>query len=197
MLIPAFLAAYTNKDPMSIQLIRNSNPKLRSNPFSQLMPKPNWNLTYSGLTRMKGMEKIFTNFTIRHGYNSQLSMNSFTTALLFQDIFHAGYPSFIDPSTGNYVPYFLVPNVTISEQFAPLIGVDATFTNQLSARFEYKKSRMLSLSLIDYQLAENQSTEYTIDADWRRKGLPCPELRRDEHLGGRHPKALRDLARSQ
>ena len=31
---------------------------------------------------------------------------------------------------------------------------------------------MLSLSLIDYQLAENQSTEYTIGADWRRKGLP-------------------------
>jgi len=171
-LIPAFLAAYTNKDPGSIQLIRNSNPKLRSNPFSKLLPKPNWNISYSGLSRMKGLEKIFTNFTIRHGYTSQLSMNSFTTALLFQDIFHSGYPSFIDPATGNYVPYFLVPNVTISEQFAPLIGVDATFTNQLSARFEYKKSRTLSLSLIDYQLAENQSTEYTVGADWRRKGLP-------------------------
>lgn len=171
-LIPAFLAAYTNKDPNSIQLIKNNNPKLRSNPFSRLMPKPNWHITYSGLSRMKGLEKIFTNFTIRHGYNSQLSMNSFTTALLFQDIFHAGYPSFIDPATGNYVPYFLVPNVTISEQFSPLIGVDLTFTNQLTARFEYKKSRTLSLSLIDYQLAENQSTEYTIGADWRSKGFP-------------------------
>ena len=171
-LIPAFLAAYTNKDPSSIQLVRNSNPKLRSNPFSRLLPKPNWNITYSGLSRMKGMEKIFTNFTIRHGYNSQLSMNSFTTALLFQDIFHAGYPSFIDPATGNYIPYFLVPNVTISEQFSPLIGVDATLANQLSARFEFKKSRTLSLSLVDYQLAENQSTEYTIGADWRRKGFP-------------------------
>jgi cell surface protein SprA len=171
-LIPSFLAAYTNKDPNTIQLIKNSNPKLSSNPFSKLMPKPNWNITYNGLTRVKGLEKVFTNFTLRHGYSSTLSMNSFTTALLFEDPFHYGYPSFIDTATKSYVPYFLVPNISISEQFNPLIGFDATFTNQLSARFEYKKSRTLSLSLIDYQLAENHSTEYTIGADWRRKGVP-------------------------
>jgi len=53
-----------------------------------------------------------------------------------------------------------------------LIGVEASFTNQLSTRFEYKKSRTLSLSLVDYQLAENHSTEYTIGADWRRRGVP-------------------------
>lgn len=171
-LIPAFLAAYTNKDPNSIQLIKNSNPNLRSNPFSGLLPKPNWNITYNGLSRIKSLEKIFTNFTLRHGYNSTLSMNSFTTALLFEDPFHYGYPSFIDTTTGSYIPYFLVPNISVSESFSPLIGVDATFTNQLSARFEYKKSRTLSLSLIDYQLAENHSTEYTIGGDWRRKGVP-------------------------
>jgi cell surface protein SprA len=171
-LIPAFLAAYTKKDPTSIQLVRNDNPKLRANPFSHLIPKPNWNITYGGLTRLKGMEKIFTNFTITHGYSGELSMNSFNTALLFQDPFHAGMPYFIDPATGNYVPYFLVPNVSIREQFTPLAGVDMTFTNQLSLHFDYKKSRQLSLSLIDYQLAENRSTEYTIGMDWRKRGLP-------------------------
>ncbi|MFL5742431.1 MAG: cell surface protein SprA [Flavisolibacter sp.] len=171
-LIPAFIAAYTKKDPLNVPLIKSSNPDLRSNPFSGFIPKPNWNLTYNGLSRLKGLEKIFTNFTLRHGYNSTLSMNSFTSALLFQDIAHVGYPSFIDTATGNYIPYFLVPNVTISEQFNPMIGVDATFTNQLSARFEYKKSRQLSLSLIDYQLAENRSTEYTIGMDWRKRGVP-------------------------
>jgi cell surface protein SprA len=171
-LIPAFLAAYTKKDPTSIHLIKNENPNLRSNPFSGLLPKPNWNITYNGLSRLKGMERIFTNFTVRHGYNSTLSMNSFNSALLFQDIAHVGYPSFIDPATGNYIPYFLVPNITISEQFSPLVGVDMTFANQLSARFEYKKARQLSLSLIDYQLAENHSTEYTVGMDWRKKGVP-------------------------
>lgn len=171
-LIPAFLAAYTKKDPMSIQLIKNSNPNLRANPFSSLIPKPNWNITYNGLTRIKGMEKVFTSFTVRHGYNSTLSMNSFNTALLFMDPLRVGYPYFRDTQSGNYIPYFLVPNITISEQFSPLVGVDMSFTNQLAARFEYKKSRQLSLSLVDYQLAENRSTEYSIGVDWRKRGVP-------------------------
>ncbi len=85
------------------------------------------------------MEKVFTNFTITHGYTGTLSMNSFTSALFYQDSAHLLYPSFIDPLTGNYIPYFLVPNISISEQFVPLIDVDMQFTNQLTARFEYKK----------------------------------------------------------
>ncbi|HEX2536462.1 MAG TPA: cell surface protein SprA, partial [Chitinophagaceae bacterium] len=171
-LIPAFISAYTDKDPLTVGLVRNSNPNLRANPFSRMLPRPNWNITYTGLSQMKGMERIFSNFTVRHGYTSQLSMNSFTTALLFSDPFRVGYPAFRDTLTGNYVPYFLVPNITISEQFSPLAEVDMTFTNQLSARFEYRKSRTLSLSLVDYQLAENRSTEYTIGMNWRKRGVP-------------------------
>lgn len=171
-LIPAFIAAYTKKDPLQVDLLKNTNPKLRSNPFARLLPKPNWNITYNGLTRIPGMERIFTNFTIRHGYNSTLSMNQFNTALLFQDPFHVGYPYFKDDQTGNFIPYFLVPNVTISEQFSPLAEVDMTFTNGLTTRFEYRKTRQLSLSLIDYQLAENLSTEYNFGFNWRKRGVP-------------------------
>jgi cell surface protein SprA len=81
-------------------------------------------------------------------------------------------PYFVDPQTKNYVPYYLVPNITIAEQFSPLIEVDMTFVNQLSTRFEYRKSRQLSLSLIDYQLAENRSTEFTLGMNWRKRGVP-------------------------
>jgi cell surface protein SprA len=171
-LIPAFIAAYTDKDPLSVGLLQNSNPDLKSNPFSAYVPKPNWNITYSGLSRIPGLDKIFTNFTIRHGYNSTLSMNSFNTGLLFQDPFRIGYPSFRDTLTGNYIPYFLVPNITISEAFSPMIELDMTFTNQLTTRFEFRKSRQLSLSLIDYQLAENRSTEYTFGFNWRKRAFP-------------------------
>ncbi len=171
-IIPSFIAAYTNKDPLSIALVKNSNPSLSSNPFSGLKAKPNWNLTYSGLSRLKGMEKVFTDITIRHGYRSTLSMNSYNSALYFQDPFHYSYPSFVDPLTGNFVPFFFVPNITITEEFAPMVSIDMTFTNQLSARMEYRKSRQLSLSLIDYQLAENRSEEVTVGADWRVKGMP-------------------------
>ena len=170
--IPAFIAAYTNKDPNSVSLIKNSNPNLRSNAFSGIKAKPNWTVTYTGLSRIPGLEKIFTNVSIRHGYHSTFSMNSFNTALLFLDPFRVGYPSFTDTLTGNFIPYFLVPNITIQEAFDPLIEIDMTFTNQLQTRFEFRKSRTLSLSLIDYQLAEQRSTEVTFGFNWRRKGLP-------------------------
>ena len=169
-LLPAFIAAYTGKDPTSVSLIKQNNPNIRSNPFSGILPKPNWHLTYNGLTRIKGMEKIFTNFTISHGYNSTLSMNSFTSALLFRDSINLGFPSFIDTASHNYIPYFLVPNISISEQFVPLIDIDMQFTNNLTARFEYKKSRTVSLSLIDFQVSESRSTEFTIGAGFRKRG---------------------------
>jgi cell surface protein SprA len=170
--IPAFLAAYTDKDPNTIKLAKNSNPNLRSNPFSGIIPKPNWTVTYTGLSRLKGLDKIFTNVTIRHGYHSTFSMNSFITALLFLDPNRIGMPFFRDTLTGNYIPYFLVPNLTIQESFDPLIEIDVTFTNQLSTRIEFRKSRQLSLSLVDYQLAENRSTEVTFGFNWRKKGVP-------------------------
>ncbi len=170
--IPAFLAAYGGKDPLSMPNIKNGNPNLRFNPFSGILPRPNWTLTYTGLSRLKGLNKVFTNFTLRHGYHSTLSMNSFNTALLFEDPLRVGYPYFKDTLTGNYIPYFLVPNITIQEAFDPLLEMDMTFTNQLSLRFQYKKSRQLSLSLLDYQLAENRSTEVTVGINWRKKGVP-------------------------
>jgi cell surface protein SprA len=170
-LLPAFIAAYTNKDPLSVPLLKQNNPGIRSNPFSGYIPRPNWRITYNGLSRIKGLEKIFTNFSISHAYTGSLSMNSFNSALLFDDPFGLGYPKFIDTVSDNFVPYFLVPNITISEQFAPFLDLDMQFTNQVTARFEYKKSRTLSLSLIDFQLAENRSTEFTIGAGYRQRGL--------------------------
>lgn len=170
--IPAFIAAYTNKDPLSVKLIRNSNPNIKANPFSGIMPKPNWSLTYTGLSRLPGLDKIFSNVTLRHAYRSTFSMNSFNTALLFTDPLRVGYPKFTDTLTGNFIPYFLVPNITIQESFDPLIQVELTFTNQLTTGFEFKKTRTLSLSLIDYQLAENRSTEVTFNFNWRKKGMP-------------------------
>jgi cell surface protein SprA len=170
-LIPAFIAAYTGQDPNNVGLIKQSNPNLKSNPFSSIIPRPNWKVDYNGLSRIKGLEKIFTNVTISHGYNGSLSMNGFTSALLYRDDSRYGYPSFFDTLSKNYIPYFLVPNITIQEQFAPIVGVDMTFTNQFQFKIDYTKQRMLSLSLIDYQLSETRSTEFSIGAGYRKRGL--------------------------
>ncbi len=173
-LIPSFIAAYTGQNPEKVSLIRQNNPNTKSNPFKGILPKPNWKIDYSGLTKIKGLDKIFTSFTLSHGYNGNLSMNGFTSALLYQDVSRYGYPSFYDSLSGNFIPYFLVPNVSIQEQFSPLIGFDMMFVNQVQAKFEYTKTRQLSLSLYDYQLSEVRSTEFIIGAGYRKRGLPMP-----------------------
>ncbi|MBY0480219.1 MAG: cell surface protein SprA [Chitinophagaceae bacterium] len=173
-ILPAFFAAYTGKDPLSIALLKQSNANIRSNPFSGILPKPNWRMTYTGLTKIPALASIFSAITISHGYNGTLSMNSYTSALLYRDPFRLGAPSFIDTVSGNYIPYFLVPNITMQEQFVPLIGVEITTNKKLSLKFEYKKSRTLSMSLIDYQLSESRSTEWTFGGAWRKRGVNLP-----------------------
>ncbi len=173
-LIPAFIAAYTGEDPNQVGLIKQSNPNIKSNPFSSIKPKPNWRITYTGLTRNESLAKTFSAITITHAYTGSLGMNSFNSALLYQDPFRYSAPGFIDTVSGNFIPYFLVPNITIQESFAPLFGIDITTTGQLNAKFEYRKSRQLSLSLVDYQLSEVNSTEWTIGGSWRKKGFNLP-----------------------
>jgi cell surface protein SprA len=173
-LIPSFIAAYTKQDPNSVSLLKESNPNISSNPFSAIKARPNWRVTYTGLSRIPGFDKIFSNFTISHAYTSNLSMNSFNSALLYQDPLLLGQPGFIDTISGNFIPYFLIPNISITEAFAPLIDLDMTLTNQVTGRFEYKKSRQLSLSLVDFQLSESRSTEFVIGGGWRKRGFKLP-----------------------
>ncbi len=173
-LIPSFIAAYTNKDPKNIALLKTGGANVRSNPFSGYIPRPNWKLTYRGLNRIQPLDKVFTNFTVSHGYNSNLEMNAFNSNLLFQDRWGLTFPSFLDTVSNNFIPYFLVPNVTIREQFAPLAELSFTLTNQLAFTFEYSKSRTLSLSLIDYQLSEMKSSRIRVNASWRIRGFNLP-----------------------
>ncbi len=173
-MIPAFIAAYSGQSPDKIALVKEDNPNIKFNPFSGYIPRPNWRVSYNGLARLPGMSKIFTNFSITDGYSSTLSMNSFNSNLNFQDPFGIRQPGFIDTLTGNFVPYFMVPNITISEQFAPLIDLDMQFVNQLQAKFSFSKSRQLSLSLIDYQMSESRSTEYVFGLGFRKRGVPLP-----------------------
>ncbi|RFM25694.1 T9SS outer membrane translocon Sov/SprA [Deminuibacter soli] len=173
-LIPAFLAAYGKRDPNKIALIGESNGNIKSNPFSGIKPLPNWRLTYTGLSHVPALSSIFSSVTLTHGYTGSLSMNSFTSALNYYDPLHLGTPGFIDTISGNFVPFFLVPNLTVQEQFAPLIGIDVTTLNMLNVKFEFLKSRQLSLSLSDYQLSEVRSTEWHMGLSWRKRGLNLP-----------------------
>jgi cell surface protein SprA len=173
-LVPSFIAAYSGKSANDIGLVDNRNRNTRDNPFKNYLPMPNWRVSYNGFSKMPLFSRIMNNFVINHAYSGTLGMNSFISALYYQDIYSIGFPSFIDSNSGNYVPFYQVPNVTISEQLSPLIGFDASFKNNMTARFEYRKTRTVSLSMVDYQVSETRSTEYVIGAGYRVKGLILP-----------------------
>lgn len=172
--IPAFVAAYTGKDPNHAALILYESRTARNNPFRNFAPQPNWNIRYTGLGKLEGLKDKVRVLTLTHGYTGNLAMNNFNSHLYFQDFLGVGFPSFIDSVSGNYIPYFLIPNMTITENFSPLLGVDMQLNNSFSMKLTYNKSRTLSLSLIDYQVSETQSSEIVVGFGYRLKGMNLP-----------------------
>lgn len=173
-LIPAFLAAYSGRDANTIPLIQYDQSNIRSNPFRFYFPMPNWRVTYTGLSNLPAFSNIMNSFTLNHNYTGKMSMNSFTNSLLYTDLIGVGFPSFIDSNSNNYVPFFQVPNVTINENFGPFLGFNAAFKNNLTLRVDYGKSRMVSLSLIDYQVSETKSSTFEFGLGYRVRGLRLP-----------------------
>lgn len=184
-LIPAFIAAYSGRSASSVPLINenasaivNANgynsSNVKSNPFYYFTPLPNWRFTYNGLSKIPALSSIFSTFIINNAYTGSMSMNGFNSNLLAGDLLGLGFPSFIDSVSHNYVPFYQVQNVTIAQAFTPLIGFDATMRNNISAKFEVRQSKTESLSLIDYQVAENVSREYVIGIGYKIKGLKLP-----------------------
>jgi cell surface protein SprA len=158
-LIASFLAAYNKQDARTVNL----------NPFNST-PMPNWRISYNGLTKIKWLQKVFSTFNLSHGYSSTLSVSSFTTNLDAKKD-NNGNLSRIDTISGNFYAGYTMPSVVMNESFSPLIGIDMTFVNKISARFDYKKSRTLTMNFADYQLIENKSTTITAGLGYTIKGL--------------------------
>ncbi len=162
-LIPSFLAAYTGQDANTYAL----------NVFNTI-PLPNWKLTYNGLNKFKSIGKIFSSISITHGYKSTLTVNSFRSNL-FQKVDADGFFSGnIDPISRNFYSIYEIPDMIISEQLQPLIGIDVRTKKDLTARVEFKKSRNLTMNFTDYQVNETRTDEFVIGAGYRVKGLKLP-----------------------
>ena len=138
-----------------------------------LLPKVNWRMQYNGLSRIPFFQKIFQNFSISHGYRSNLQVNNFRTSLPFLDT-RATEP--LDTSSFNFFPRLEISDVVISENFSPLIALDMTLVNGMSFNFNYAKSRTLALSTVNYQLNESQSKEITLGFGYLVRGLDIPFL---------------------
>ena len=60
-----------------------------------------------------------------------------------------------------------VSTVSINEAFSPLIGVDATLQNDLTAKLEYRTTRVLNLSMTSVQINEARSNDIVLGAGYK------------------------------
>ena len=165
--IPAFLAAYTGKTANEVTL----------SPFN-LMPKVNWKLNYGGLGKLPAFKQYFQSFKLTHGYRSNLTLNSFATDLRYD---------FENPNqlseNQNFFSRFQIPEIVISEQFAPLLGVDMRLKNEMNLRVDYKRARTLALSSQAYTVNYTNSEEFTIGFGYKLKDVDIPFLTRSKKKG--------------
>ncbi len=169
-LIPAFLATYTGNSPNS------QNPS----PFPKL-PLPNWRIDYTGLTKMDIFKKIFQSVSLNHSYNANYTVNNYTSSLEYKsnaiglNTSETDYPIPNQLNAeGNFVPVYVVGQVTINEKFAPLIGVNIRTKSGVTVRMDYNRDRDLSLNLSNAQLAEMHNKSIVFGFAFTKKNLKLP-----------------------
>ena len=167
-LIPAFLSAYTGQDPNLIAVNKDYTQEL-----FKILPRPNWRVTYNGLSKLKFLKDIFQSFNITHGYKSTLTVNTFQTELLF----NSDDPTRENPETGDFYSRFEIPDLVITEALSPLIGIDVKTQNGMSLRAEAKRSRNLQMSFVDNGLNETKTSEFVLGFGYRIKGFRLPFMK--------------------
>jgi len=167
-LLPSFLAAYTGESAESARL--SSFPKI---------PLPNWRIDYTGLAKMGGLKDIFSSFVINHGYTSTFTVGNFISAYDYQQVPYLknefDYPfAYIADSAGRFIPFYVFNDVTIDEQFNPLIGINFRTKKRMTGRVEYKTSRMVGLNLSNHQINEQNRKEFVFSFGYTTNNFKIP-----------------------
>jgi len=152
-LLPAFLAAYSGKDPNSVKLglFRNT-------------PIPNWTLRYNGLMKIDWFKDNFSSFTITNGYKSSYTISNFTNNLQFENRVE-------NPITNTYESKLLISSASLIDEFSPLIKIDMKMRNSFSFKGEIRKDRTLTLNFDNSTLTDIKGTEYIFGVGYRLKNV--------------------------
>ncbi len=153
-----------NQDVMMQALLKTYGTSNRSNPIRDI-PLPNWTLTYSGLTNNRFLNKKFSRIDLTHAYRSNYTVSGIQSNLAYYE----------DPNSrdlnNSYVTRNVYNDITFVETFAPLIGLDMTFRNNLQMRFMYNRDRVQSFSFSNYSLTDQQSNEFVVGLGYVFKDL--------------------------
>jgi cell surface protein SprA len=160
-LIPAFIAAYTNKNPRKVGL--TAFPSL-------LSALPNWRITYDGLIQLPFISKHFRTMSLSHNYTGTYNVNGYTSYLNWINAGIGGDLGYVkNTESGAPIPSmgYEIASVTLTEGFNPLLGLDATFLNNVTAGVKYTRNRTTNLNVSSYQLVETLNNNGTISLGYK------------------------------
>ena len=177
-MIPAFLNAYTSMGGNGLDIF----PKLKS-------MLPNWTIRYSGLSRLPFFQNIFKSVNINHSYKSIFAIGSYQSFSTWQEYMN-GLGFVKDATSGAPIPssMYNISQVSINEAFAPLLGIDVTLQNNLTARLEYRQTRILSLSMTSVQVNEAMSKDWVIGFGYRINNVNL--------FGGRNTRLVKSIKKN-
>jgi cell surface protein SprA len=155
-MIPAFIAAYTKSNANNIGL--ETFPSI----FRMM---PNWRINFDGLSKFDFVQKWFRSINLMHQYRSTYQIGSYTTNLNY-DVSSDGISGIRDLQN-NFVQQYEIDVVTINEQFSPLINVDMNWKNSMTTRFEWRKSRTVTLNMTSNQVSDARINELIFGAGYR------------------------------
>jgi cell surface protein SprA len=170
-LIPAFTAAYSGKGADKVNL----------SPFPAI-PFPNWRVDYSGLNKIEALKNIFQSITLNHAYSATYSVVNYSNSLEYTNVainnpiedYNNGLFASKTNASGELIPVYVINQVLLSEQFAPLVGVNFRTKSKLNFRFEYKTKRDLSLNISNAQITELNSKDWVLDVGYTKNNMKLP-----------------------
>ena len=160
-MIPAFINAYTSMPGDKLELF----PTL-----TRLLP--NWTIRYSGLSKLPWFRDHFQSVNINHSYKSIFAIGAYQSYSTWQEYMN-GLGFVQDVTTGNPIPssMYNISQVSINEAFSPLLGVDMTFRNNLTAKLEYRQTRIVNLSMTSVQINEAVSKDWVLGMGYKVNNL--------------------------
>lgn len=162
-MIPAFLDTYTSMGS-SVEIF----PLL-----TKLLP--NWTLTYSGLSSLPAFKRWFRAFNINHSYRSLYNVGSYSSFQNYRaTIDGLGFINNVENGSPQPSSQFDISTVSINENFSPLLGVDATFHNNMTAKLEMRHTRVLTLSMASQLLTETHSNDVVFGVGYRINDFKFP-----------------------
>lgn len=183
-MIPAFLDTYTSMGS-SVEIF----PLL-----TKLLP--NWTLTYSGLSSLPAFKRWFRAFNINHSYRSLYNVGSYSSFQNYRaTIDGLGFINNVENGRPQPSSQFDISTVSINENFSPLLGVDATFHNNMTAKLEMRRTRVLTLSMASQLLTETHSNDVVFGVGYRINDFKFPTFG-DNGIKGKGKKSRNSSASS-